>query len=56
MKRDTGRQANAIAVGKPSLFRLHAIAALSALALLAIPHFAHAQGIVGGAEEGVSPR
>jgi hypothetical protein len=53
MLRDIGRQARAIAVTRPSLIRLHAIAALSALALLALPHFAHAQGIVGGAEEGV---
>jgi hypothetical protein len=52
MKRDTVQQARAIAVTKPSLFRLHALAAISALVLFAIPHFAHAQGIVGGAEEG----
>jgi hypothetical protein len=53
MKRDTVQRATAIAITRPSLFRAHAIAALSALALLVIPHLAHGQGIVGGAEEGV---
>ena len=42
-----------LAATKPSSrTRFHIIAAVSALTLLAIPHFAHAQGIIGGAEEG----
>lgn len=47
------KQTKALVVGKPSIARFHVIAAVSALALLVIPQFAHAQGIVGGAEEGV---
>lgn len=53
MKRMTVPHATAITTDRRSPFRLHLLAALSALALLAIPHLAHAQGIVGGAEEGV---
>ena len=34
-------------------FKLHLAIAATALALLAAPHLAHAQGIVGGAEQGV---
>jgi hypothetical protein len=52
MKTMTVPHTTAIATVRPSPLRLHLLAALSALALLAIPHLAHAQGIVGGAEEG----
>jgi hypothetical protein len=42
--------ASALPIGSPA--RLHLAGAALALALLAIPHIGHAQGIVRGAQEG----
>jgi hypothetical protein len=48
------RNARAIAVTKPSPLRWTLLIAASALALLAIPHLARAQGVIRGAEEGAN--
>jgi hypothetical protein len=47
-----GTLTSALPIGRP--FKLQLAAAALALACLAIPHFAHAQGIVRGAQEGAA--
>ena len=46
------RTAKTSALPAPMTLRTKLAIAAAALALLAIPHFAHAQGIVGGARDG----
>jgi hypothetical protein len=55
MRTSPKRIAAMTAVATPlhvTALRLALMASAAALALLAIPHFAHAQGVVRGAEEG----